>query len=147
MSFFDEDVFFADDIKKTEAEKENAFSMPSGASNDAAAGSLLAAKERRRSGKIKMITSTVVITTVLIAGMAMLTVLIKGRGWAANLILGGKNIEFTLPVAKYPDVDIAGRGVYCSQASGHAFESAVELRKCIFKGKAAQRAHVCPEAA
>ena len=112
MSFFDEDVFFADDIKKAEAEKENAFSMPSGASNDAAAGSLLAAKKRRKSGKIKMITSTVVITTVLIAGMAMLTVLIKGRGWAANLILGGKNIEFTLPVAKYPDVDIADKDEY-----------------------------------
>ena len=111
MSFFDEEVFFADDAK-INTEKENTFSMPSGASKETAGGSLLLAKRRKRSSRIKVITSTVIVTTVMLLCGAMLTVHLKGRGWAANLILGGKNIEFTLPVAQYPDVDIADKDEY-----------------------------------
>lgn len=112
MSFFDEEVFFADG-EKTIQPKDDTFSMPSGASLAAAeGGGLAAAKKRRRSGRLKLITSTTIITLVVIMCAAMLTVHIKGRGWVANLILGGKNIEFTLPVAKYPDVDIADKDEY-----------------------------------
>ena len=52
------------------------------------------------------------ITSVALIGGAMLTVLIRGRGWAANMILGGKNIEFTLPVADYPTTDISDKDEY-----------------------------------
>ena len=112
MSFFDEEVFFADMAEVPK--KDDSFTMPSGASSkaDAASNGLGAANKRRRSGRLRLIASTALITAVLIMGTAMLTVLLRGRGWVANLILGGKNIEFTLPVADYPDVDIADKDEY-----------------------------------
>lgn len=112
MSFFDEEVFFAENEEKTqqtEKTESDGFSMPSGASQES---SLLLSKRNRRAGRIRLITSTVIITSVVIIGGAMLTVLIRGRGWAANLILGGKNIEFTLPVADYPKADIGDMDEY-----------------------------------
>ena len=113
MSYFDKEVFFADEGEK-QTPASGSFSMPSGASAQAyeSTGGLDAAKKRRRSGRLKLITSTFMITTVLILGIAMLTVHMRGRGWAANLILGGKNIEFTLPMADYPEVDIADKDEY-----------------------------------
>ena len=110
MSFFDEEVFFADD-KLPKAEAESGFTMPSGASGTDA-GSLSASKKRRRDSRLKVIASTALITSVVIIGGAKLMVLIRGRGWAANMILGGKNIEFTLPVADYPKIDIADMDEY-----------------------------------
>ena len=103
MSFFDEEVFFKDEGLKNAPEKDT-FSMPSGAAKEGSAG---LARKRRRADKIKLIASTAAVTAVVLIGGAMLTVLIRGRGWAANMILGGKNIEFTLPVADYPTIDIA----------------------------------------
>ena len=113
MSFFDEEVFFADKADQT-GDNNDVFSMPSGASEEmrAETGGAAAAKKRRRAGRLKIIASTAMITSVVIIGGAMLTVLVRGRGWAANLILGGKNIEFTLPVADYPNSSIAEKDEY-----------------------------------
>ncbi|MBQ6675143.1 MAG: trypsin-like peptidase domain-containing protein [Ruminococcus sp.] len=108
MSFFDEEVFFKDEGLKNAPEKDT-FSMPSGAAKESSAG---LARKRRRADKIKLIASTAAVTAVVLIGGAMLTVLIRGRGWAANMILGGKNIEFTLPVADYPTIDIADKDEY-----------------------------------
>ncbi len=108
MSFFDEEVFFKDEGLKNAPEKDT-FSMPSGAAKEGSAG---LARKRRRADKIKLIASTAAVTAVVLIGGAMLTVLIRGRGWAANMILGGKNIEFTLPVADYPTIDIADKDEY-----------------------------------
>lgn len=108
MSFFDEEVFFKDEGLKNAPEKDT-FSMPSGAAKEGSAG---LARKRRRADKIKLIASTAAVTAVVLIGGAMLTVLIRGRGWAANMILGGKNIEFTLPVADYPAIDIADKDEY-----------------------------------
>lgn len=108
MSFFDEEVFFKDEGLKNAPEKDT-FSMPSGAAKEGSAG---LARKRRRADKIKLIASTAAVTAVVLIGGAMLTVLIRGRGWAANMILGGKNIEFTLPMADYPTTDIADKDEY-----------------------------------
>lgn len=108
MSFFDEEVFFKDEGLKNAPEKDT-FSMPSGAAKEGSAG---LARKRRRTDKIKLIASTAAVTAVVLIGGAMLTVLIRGRGWAANMILGGKNIEFTLPMADYPTIDIADKDEY-----------------------------------
>ncbi len=42
---------------------------------------------------------------VLLICTAFLITAVKGRGWVANLISGGKNIEFTLPIAETPALD------------------------------------------
>lgn len=115
MSFFDEEVFF-DGKQPSGLSVQNGdegFKMPSGVSTslaDSIKGDT--ARKRRRLKRAKLIVSTALITSVVLIGGAMLTVLIRGRGWAANLILGGKNIEFTLPVADYPDNSINDKDEY-----------------------------------
>ncbi|MBR1664180.1 MAG: trypsin-like peptidase domain-containing protein [Ruminococcus sp.] len=113
MSFFDEEVFFGEEgaPAQVKADREDTgFTMPSGVSaafyDREPSGT---ARKKRKEKKAKIIISTALITSVVLIGTAMLTVLIRGRGWAANLILGGKNIEFTLPVASYPQNSIADR--------------------------------------
>ena len=113
MSFFDEEVFFADDVAAEKGvDNDNEFTMPSGASLEAVSALSLTGRKRRKKGRLKVIAATAMITSVALIGGAMLTVLIRGRGWAANMILGGKNIEFTLPVADYPTTDISDKDEY-----------------------------------
>ena len=66
MSFFDEEVFFADMAEVPK--KDDSFTMPSGASSkaDVASNGLGAANKRRRSGRLRLIASTALITAVLI---------------------------------------------------------------------------------
>ncbi len=137
MSFFDEEVFFSDDASTgSEKGEEKGFVMPDGVSEVKAGQSSVVLKSRARKQKrARLIASTALLTAVIIVGGMMLTVMIKGRGWAANLILGGKNIEFTLPLAQYPEdnsPDKDANGKYTTEGLVRAVtDTVVEIQ--IFK--------------
>lgn len=64
----------------------------------------VAAVRKKRSKKLSAVVIVFMLFIVIVTSF-IITVAVKGRGWLANIIAGDQRIEFTLPIAKTPQLD------------------------------------------
>lgn len=64
----------------------------------------VAAVRKKRSKKLSAVVIVFMLFIVIVTSF-IITVAVKGRGWLANIIAGDQRIEFTLPIAKTPELD------------------------------------------
>ena len=63
-------------------------------------------KNNKRKGRgWRMILKLGVMVMLIFAGIGISMISLRGNGWLANLIRGGKNVSFTLPVSDRPKLD------------------------------------------
>ena len=116
MSFFDDlESSPQENIRSeaAEAETENAAEAPETENTEkpdqteftsADFWDSVAAVRKKRSKKLSAVVIVFMLFIVIVTSF-IITVAVKGRGWLANIIAGDQRIEFTLPIAKTPQLD------------------------------------------